>query len=88
MCLTDMSAPRHTSLRSAGSCAKQSYQAVLATKDVNVTCENGLVLQAYSGDWRCVSAPDSSPCSPGFSSAEELQGSIGARCKQVCLIDM
>lgn len=67
----------------AGSCAKQSYQAVVASKDVNVTCDNGLILQDHTGGWRCVSMPDTSPCSMGFSSSEEMQGGIGTRCKQV-----
>lgn len=67
----------------AGSCAKQSYQAVVASTDANITCDNGLIMQDHTGGWSCVTAPSRSPCSPGFSSDDEYQGSLGRRCMQV-----
>ena len=70
-------------LCSAGSCAKQSYQAVVAAGDVNVTCENGLILQDHTGAWRCMAVPEQQPCSAGFVAVEELQAGVGTRCKQV-----
>lgn len=68
----------------AGSCAKQSYRAVVATdSEVNVTCDDGLILMDHTGGYKCVSAPEKHPCSAGFSSEDELQHGVYARCKQV-----
>lgn len=67
----------------AGSCAKQSYKAIVAPDLVNITCDSGLVLMDHTGGYKCVAAPEKNPCSAGFSSEDELVGGVFARCKQV-----
>lgn len=37
----------------------------------------------HTGGWRCMKSLESKACSPGFSSDEDYQGSLGRRCKQV-----
>lgn len=71
----------------AGSCAKQSYRAiVVSSSKANIPCDTGLVLTDHTGGYKCVAEPEKHPCSPGFSSEDELHGSVYARCKQVRII--
>jgi hypothetical protein len=71
-------------LHCTGSCAKQSYQAVLAVRNVGVECSDGLTFKDYTGGWRCAPPPELSACAPGFSNNTGSRAGIGMHCRQEC----
>lgn len=70
-------------MHAAGGCAKQSYQAVPATHQLEPPC-SGTAYRDHTGGWRCTEGQQQqAPCSPGFANMSAVVLGVGARCTQV-----
>ncbi|WIA31059.1 hypothetical protein OEZ86_001089 [Tetradesmus obliquus] len=68
-----------------GTCAKQSYQAVVGTQQAAGRLCSGTLFKDHDGSWRCAEGLVQEPCSSSFTNTTEVMNGIGARCMQVCL---
>jgi hypothetical protein len=77
-------APDLSKLLFAGTCAKQSYQAVVGTQQAAGRLCSGTLFKDHDGTWRCAEGLVQEPCSSSFTNTTEVIDSLGARCMQVC----
>jgi hypothetical protein len=76
---------RLSTLLLAGTCAKQSYQAVVGSQQAAGQLCSGTLFKDHDGKWRCAEGLVQEPCSSSFSNTTEVMDGIGARCMQVCM---